>query len=413
MRKLDLVLTCLLGGCALAAGVLIGCGDDGAARPPIDEPDAGDAIPSSDAGSGDEAEVDARAPFDATPPAITCAVTPCMTRLVSGPTHYCAVANDGVVRCWGNPSALGDFAGANPNGDPGATPVVLDGISDVVDIGASSLRTCIAHADGSVDCFGKDMPKPTRVPGVSGAKKLAIGEKRSCAVAQGDVLTCWGDSAETGEGSGPVTLGSDGAVTAAMSLPAAFAVDAKGALFSWGADPLMLGRDSSLDVDWSPERVEAIPPTLQIAASDRHVCAITTDGRLYCWGHGDDGALGLGSFRSVAVPTEVLFPGPAWPAQVAAALTHSCVRMTDGAVSCWARKNASGELGYGDVTGVFIPTKVTLGKGVAAVATGTGSTCVLSIDGSVSCWGDNTYGQLGLGRRDAQRHWAPTTVVFP
>jgi len=397
---------------ALGGVMLVGCGD-ATSRPAIGPVEDAAAGPAADAGVEDAGEADARPPFDATAPEIACAVAPCMARLVSGPTHYCAIADDGVVRCWGNPSALGDFAGPNPNGDPGATPVVLEGIGDVVDIGASALRTCVAHADGNVDCFGRDTPKPTRVPGISGAKKLAIGDERSCAIGAGDVLSCWGDSRSTGEGSGSVALGAEPAVAAAVSVPAGFAVDAAGALFSWGADELMLGRDTPLEVDLMPGRVESLPPVLQIAASDRHACAVTSDGRLYCWGHGDDGALGLGSIRSVSVPTEVLFPGPASPAQVAVALTHSCVRMTDGSVSCWARKNAFGELGYGDVTGVFIPTRVTLANKVAAVATGTGSTCVLATDGSVACWGDNTYGQLGLGRRDAQRHWAPTTVVFP
>ena len=405
------LLVTLVTSAGMAGAALVGCGDDVGARPSPDASVDGGVLPPDDAGDGDAADPDARAPFDAAAPTIECAVTPCMTRLVAGPTHYCAVANDGVVRCWGNPSALGDFASSNPSGDPGATPVVLDGITDVVDIAASSLRTCVVRSDGHVDCFGRDMPKPTRVSEISNAKKLAIGDERSCAIVADGALSCWGDSDETGLGAGPVALAGK-AAAAAISAPVAFVVDEEGGLFSWGADPTMLGRDTPLAVDWTPGRVE-IPPTLQIATSDRHACAVTKDGRLFCWGHGDDGALGLGSIRSVSVPTEVFFPGPAWPAQVAASVTHSCVRMTDGAVSCWARKNASGELGYGDQTGVFIPTKVTFPKSVAAVATGIGSTCVLATDGSISCWGDNAYGQLGLGRRDVDRHWQPTTVVFP
>ncbi len=143
---------------------------------------------------------------------------------------------------------------------------------------------------------------------------------------------------------------------------------------------------------------------LQVAASDRHVCALTTAGRLFCWGHDENGTLGIGSIRSVGAPTEVLFVGPERPAQIAVSLTHSCARMTDRSLFCWARVNKSGELGYPALTGVFIPTRVGLMKPVAAVATGIGSTCVLSTDGSVQCWGDNAYGQLGLGHRDLDRH---------
>lgn len=143
------------------------------------------------------------------------------------------------------------------------------------------------------------------------------------------------------------------------------------------------------------------------------MCAVTTDGRLYCWGNGDNGGLGIGSVRSVSVPTEVLFAGSAYPAQVAASLTHSCARMTDGEVRCWGRVNASGELGYADTIGVFIPTRIALTKRAAAVAVGTGSSCILATNGSVQCWGDNIYGQLGIGSRDAQRHFVPAPVVFP
>ncbi len=402
----------LFAATAFATGTVAGCGDDAEPKVSSDPPIDGGSTPPEDGGSLDAADGGTRPPFDPAPPAITCAVTPCITRLVAGPTHYCAIASDGVVRCWGNPSALGEFGGTSSSGDPGATPVVLEGMTGVVDIAAASLRTCVAYADGNVDCFGRDVPMPTRVPGVTGAKKLAIGSERSCAVTGDGGLTCWGDSKATGEGTGPVSLPAGKAGSVAISTPVAFAVADDGALFSWGADPLMLGRDTPLDVDWSPGRVQELPSALQVAASDRHVCAVTTEGRLYCWGHGDDGALGLGSMRSVSFPKEVFFPGPAYPAQVAVAVTHSCVRTTDGLVSCWARKNTSGELGYGDLTGVFIPTKVTLPKLTAAVATGTGSTCALATDGSVWCWGDNAYGQLGLGRRDADRHGTPTMVVF-
>lgn len=396
----------------LASGLLSACSEDGdAARPPLDASDAGLLPDVDDAGSSD-ATADVRAPFDGSAPAIECAVTPCMKRIVAGPTHYCAIGSDDVVRCWGNPSALGDFA-ARSSGAPGAAPVVIDGIGEVVDVGASTLRTCIALADGGVDCFGKDTPTPTRVAGAPPARKLAIGDDRSCAIGAAGELVCWGDSEATGKGDRTMSLEGEQATAAAISERAAFAVGATGALFSWGADPMMLGRDTPLSADWTPDRVAGLGATLQVAASDRHVCALTKEGRLFCWGHGDRGALGLGSIRSVSVPTEVLFPGPAWPAQVAVALTHSCVRMTDSSVACWARVNTSGELGHADRTGVYIPARVSLPKPVAAVATGTGSTCVLATDGSVQCWGDNSYGQLGLGQRDGQRHYVPTAVVFP
>lgn len=404
--------TCFVGIIALAAFALaaMGCSDDEHATSAAT--DAGDQT--SDASLPEAGDGSVRAPFDPAPPTIACATSPCMTRIFAGPNHYCATDTEGAVRCWGKPSAMGSFATAgNTAGDPGATPLVLTGIQNVVDIGASSLRTCVVTADGAVSCFGSESPAPTPVTEAFGATRLAIGEDRSCAVLADRSLVCWGDSASTGQGTGPVSLGSDGATDAAMGSTTAFAIGSGGTLYSWGADPYMLGRESSLAADWAPMPVQGIGAVLQVGASDQHACALTTDGRMYCWGRGDHGALGLGSIRNTPLPTEVLFAGSAWPAQIAVALTHSCVRMTTGDLNCWARANASGELGYDDLTGVFIPSKVGLDKQVAEVATGTGSTCVLLVDGSVQCWGDNTYGQLGLGTRDAGRHPVPTTVVFP
>lgn len=394
---------------AFALGAM-GCSEDEHAAGT--ETDAGEQTPEASLPEAGDGSV--RAPFDPTPPSIACAASPCMTKIFAGPNHYCATDSDGGVHCWGKPSAMGTFAtGNNSGGDTGATPLVLSGIQNVIDIGASSLRTCVVTSDGAVSCFGSESPTPTPVAGVSGATRLAIGEDRSCAVLADRSLVCWGDSTSTGKGSGPMSLGADGAAGAAMSSTTAYAIGSGGTLYSWGADPFMLGRESSLAADWTALPVQGIGSVLEIAASDQHACALTTDGRMYCWGRDDHGALGLGAIRNTPSPTEVLFTGAAWPAQIAVALTHSCVRMTTGELNCWARTNASGELGYDDLTGVFIPTKVGLDKQVAAVATGTGSTCVLLVDGSVQCWGDNTYGQLGLGKRDASRHPVPTTVVFP
>ncbi|MDF2691982.1 MAG: regulator of chromosome condensation [Labilithrix sp.] len=402
-----------VGGCLAAASfILLACGENDAASGR--DLEAGSSLPNTDAGALDDGDVaSTRPPFDAAAPSVACAVTPCFTRIVAGPTSYCALANDGVVRCWGSPSALGDFA-SGASGDPGATPVALTGLGAVVDIGASALRTCVALSDGGVDCFGRDEPRPTRVPSPVAAKSLAIGADRSCLVGTAGELWCWGDSDATGKGDTTVNLAGDPAGAVVMTTAAVFATGASGALFSWGSEPMMLGRDTSLGVDWSPGRVGGIGAALQVAASDLHVCALTVEGRLFCWGHDDSGALGLGAFRSVAVPTEVFFSSPfAWPAQIAVATTHSCSRMTDGSLFCWARVNASGELGYAARTGVFTPTRVGLPKPIVAVATGTGSTCVLVLDGSIQCLGDNTYGQLGIGKRDADRHFVPTTVVFP
>lgn len=408
-------------GSAVAAALLLACASDeepaAEVLPTIDAAsDTSPAVQPPDAATDAgvvEAGFDARLPFDAALPEITCAVTPCMKKLVGGPKNYCATASDGVVRCWGDPTALGGFVdGGDPNA--GASPVALTGLGDVVDVGVSNYDTCVASNDGGVSCFGSSSPTPKVVPSIAGAKRLAISDDRKCAALASGELGCWGDNWSTGTGETTSNLG-EPVVSALVKWSTAFALGSKGTLFSWGNERYMLGRTSALSPDLTPAPVLGLPPVLQVDASDSHVCALSVDGRLFCWGRGaDNGALGLGYVRHELFPVEVLFPGPAGPTQVAAAQTHSCARMQDGTLTCWANVNWFGELGYESTNGVFVPTKVTSLKAeVISVAAGYGSTCALVRDGSVMCWGDNSAGQLGRSKRDTNRHPLPARVVFP
>jgi alpha-tubulin suppressor-like RCC1 family protein len=50
-------------------------------------------------------------------------------------------------------------------------------------------------------------------------------------------------------------------------------------------------------------------------------------------------------------------------------------------------------------------------RAATAIAAGTAHTCaVVPPDGAVYCWGDNSFGQLGLGASDKQPHPLPTRV---
>ena len=252
------------------------------------------------------------------------------------------------------------------------------------------------------------------MPNVADAKKLAIGDDRKCAILGSGELYCWGSSFTTGQTEGIVDLGGKKVTGAEMQWGSAFALAADGALFSWGSERYSLGRSTAVSPDLAPGPVVGLPPAYQMVASDDHVCAITFDGRLFCWGLANNGALGLGYVRHEFFPVEVLFDGAAYPSKVVAAQTHTCARMTDGTLTCWGGWNRQGQLGYAGTEGAYIPTEVTaLTKKVVDVAVGEDSTCVVLEDGSVQCFGDNTAGQLGQSTRDSLRHPFPSTVAFP
>ncbi len=71
--------------------------------------------------------------------------------------------------------------------------------------------------------------------------------------------------------------------------------------------------------------------------------------------------------------------------------------MTGGGVVCWGW-NAVGQLGDETVTQRLTPTAVSgMTTGAAAIAAGYWHTCAVMAGGTLACWGDNTYGELGDG----------------
>ncbi len=81
----------------------------------------------------------------------------------------------------------------------------------------------------------------------------------------------------------------------------------------------------------------------------------------------------------------------------------TCAIMTDGSLKCWGT-NSYGQLGYDDTVNrggkagdMPALAAVNLGTGRTAkmVSTGADVTCAILDNGKLKCWGRNTYGQLG------------------
>lgn len=95
---------------------------------------------------------------------------------------------------------------------------------------------------------------------------------------------------------------------------------------------------------------------------------------------------------------------------VSAGGRHTCATQTDGSVWCWG-DNSFGQLGDGSTNGGSQPRWVQLAAGVEAAAAGQSHSCVLTLDGAVWCWGRNNLGQLGDGTVASRVE--PTAVVLP
>lgn len=94
---------------------------------------------------------------------------------------------------------------------------------------------------------------------------------------------------------------------------------------------------------------------------------------------------------------------------LAAGRAHTCALGSTGSVYCWG-ENGFGQLGVGDTMMRTTPAVVTGLTGVVALAAGADHTCSLTSAGQVSCWGQNTSGQLGDGSRTPRPSPVPVTL---
>ena len=151
---------------------------------------------------------------------------------------------------------------------------------------------------------------------------------------------------------------------------------------------------------------------IAISAGVLHTCALLSGGSVKCWGKNEFGQLGIGDTSDRGDdPNEMgdnlpeVNLGTAKTAvAVRASENHTCALLTGGSVKCWGSPYGGG---LGDLLkrgddpnemGDNLPA-VNLGTGKTAVAieTGAGHTCALLNDGSIKCWGGNSFGELGLG----------------
>jgi alpha-tubulin suppressor-like RCC1 family protein len=154
-----------------------------------------------------------------------------------------------------------------------------------------------------------------------------------------------------------------------------------------------------------------------VAAGHAHMCALLSNGVVECWGANDLGELGYattatcGSGKTPCSTTPTPVTGLSGAAiQVAAGGVEStCAVISGGAVQCWG-DNSYGQLGLAG--GGSSQTPVTV-KGLAgpatAVSVGYSSACAIISGGIVQCWGGNVSGELGNGSVTASI--TPVTVI--
>lgn len=144
-----------------------------------------------------------------------------------------------------------------------------------------------------------------------------------------------------------------------------------------------------------------------LSAGELHTCAVRDDASVVCWGSNENGQLGVGDID--LSPRPLVTPQISGVKQISAGLKFTCALLGNGTVSCWG-DNEYGQVGNPtDLQPKMLPSPVTGVTNAVQISAGGYHACALLGDGTVTCWGNNTYGQLGL---DSQTVTGPPSAIL-
>jgi cysteine-rich repeat protein len=184
----------------------------------------------------------------------------------------------------------------------------------------------------------------------------------------------------------------------------ACAVTLEGRLYCWGHNGYdQLGDGTRTNQEW-PTPIGVVSTTwTAVSCGFNHTCGINALGELYCWGDNESGQLGDGTTIDKDTPNRV---GALSDWSVVSAnghitsdsvdLHYTCAVRGAGELYCWGN-NYFGQLGIGNNTDQRSPVQVGTEADWLRVSTGGRHACALKTDGRLFCWGRNSHGQLGQG----------------
>jgi len=125
------------------------------------------------------------------------------------------------------------------------------------------------------------------------------------------------------------------------------------------------------------------PYPIQLAIGQLHICALISDGHVYCWG---GGWLGNGNGDGEFSETPVEVTGISTAIQITAGFLTSCALLADLTVKCWGY-DEGGQISGSKTMGFKTPTTVTGLTSINEVLTTGLTSCALLSNGGVRCWG--------------------------
>lgn len=346
--------------------------------------------------------------------ALRCGAEP-RRSLSVGDRHACVV-EAGTLLCWGD-NRSGQAGGA-ARFETEPTLVEHDDQLAWLEVSAGGEHSCAIDEQRNLWCWGsnrfgqvtgsgrEDQPL-TQVSALEDVVDVSAGRFHTCAITAVGELFCWGrndrnelglgDDAPLVDGPRSVEAGDDGEVTrwasASAGAASTCALSYEGRLFCWGDNSHgQVGQGTTGDLVELPVEVDGTYHRVAVGA--RHACALrATDAgtAVDCWG---DGRVDQSSGESSPAAAEI----GSGARELAVGDEHSCAGSAD-AIEC-VGEYRDGRLGSESLARG--PQQVALGGEIAELSAGGATTCARSSEGSVSCWGSNDVGQRGIGSMTAQ-----------
>uniref|UniRef100_A0A8C5PTZ4 HECT and RLD domain containing E3 ubiquitin protein ligase 4 n=1 Tax=Leptobrachium leishanense TaxID=445787 RepID=A0A8C5PTZ4_9ANUR len=184
-----------------------------------------------------------------------------------------------------------------------------------------------------------------------------------------------------------------------------------GTVYSCGCNDLgQLGHDRGRK---KPEQVGALDAQNIVAVScgEAHTLALNDKGQVFSWGLATDGQIGLSGVEEyIRVPRNIKSLSEVQIVQVACGHHHSLALSKESEVYAWGQ-NRYGQLGLGHELKNEVspkPIKSLSGIPFSQVAVGGAHSFALTMSGAIFGWGRNKFGQLGLN--DETDRFAPALL---
>jgi len=313
-------------------------------------------------------------------------------------------------------------------------------LTRISQISSSGWNTLAIKTDGSLWAWGNNnygqlgtgdtvhRSSPVQVGTNTDWRQVVVGGVCNCvlAIKTDGTLWAWGNNRfgqlgldDTINRLSPVQIGTDtNWKQVAIGALHILAIKTDGTLWTWGIYGFGEGY-ADIGLDWhisSPIQVGTDTNWKQVAAGQDRSLAIKNDGTLWFWG--TKSAWGFGGYIGYIGWLEYIINKPEfndsdwlllspvqigtdanWE-QITTSLNHVLAIKTDGTLWAWGN-NAYGELGLGDTTAWtnFPPTLIQVGTDTnwKQIAAGFNHTLAIKTDSALWAWGNNKVGQLGLG----------------